>query len=345
MEIKVKIYYLLILSFVVLTGCGKSQKNLVQINGFTMGTTYSVSVIQDNESKKHSFDFLKTKIDSVLEEVNNKMSTYKKDSELSVFNESSDTNWYLISEDLFEVIKTAREISTKTDSAYDISAGPIVNLWGFGPEARPVKIPTDKEIKERRDYVGVSKYILDVTSSKIKKKHQKVYIDLSSIAKGFGVDEVSRLLSSLSYSNFMVEVGGEVFTRGVNNSSKKWNIGISTPDGSNKIQKIVAISENALATSGDYRNYFEENGVRYSHTINAKTGKPITHKLVSVSVIDDNCMLADGWATALNIAGIEEGLKIADDNGIAAFFIVKEDKGFKEMMTKEFEKYLAERNK
>lgn len=339
-----KLYNVFILSFLLLTGCGKSKNEVYKINGFTMGTTYSITVVK-NSKKEHSFDLLKTKIDSVLAEVNNKMSTYQKDSELSLFNESSSTDWYLMSDDLFNVVKTARKISEETSSAYDISVGPIVNLWGFGPEARPIKMPTEKEILERRDYVGLSKYQLDDNSSKIKKAHKDLYIDLSSIAKGFGVDEVGRLLSSLSYTNYMVEVGGEVFVKGKNQSGTKWNIGISVPDGSNEIQRIVSISGNALATSGDYRNYFEENGVRYSHTIDARTGKPITHKLVSVSVISDDCMNADGWATALNVIGAEEGRKIAENNNMAVLFIVKEGNLFKEIMTDEFKKYLAGRNK
>jgi len=341
----VKLYNLFLLAFLFLTGCGKGSKNeIYKINGFTMGTTYSVSIVRNN-IKAYAFDFLKTKIDSVLNEVNNKMSTYKKDSELSLFNEFSDTNWYPTSADLFNVIKAARKISAETESAYDISVGPIVNLWGFGPEARPVKMPSEKEIKQRRDFVGLGKYMLDKTSARVKKKHKNLYLDLSSIAKGFGVDEVGRLLSFLSYTDFMVEVGGEVFVKGKNQQIEKWNIGISVPDASNNIQRVVSISGKALATSGDYRNYFEENGVRYSHTIDARTGKPITHKLASVSVIDDNCMTADGWATALNVVGVEEGRKIAKKNKIAVLFIVKDGENFKEIMTKEFKKYLKERNK
>lgn len=340
-----KIKWFLLVLAIIFVGCKEQESKVVKINGFTMGTTYSISIVQDSGENTYPFDELKFKIDSVLAEVNNKMSTYKKDSELSIFNESSDTSWYPISKDLFNVIYQAKKISQMTQNAYDISVGPIVNLWGFGPEARPSKIPSEKEILSRREYVGLSKYLLDKQNKKIRKIHKKLYIDLSSIAKGFGVDEVGRLLASLKFTNFMVEVGGEVFVKGLNNSSEKWNIGISTPDETSSIQKVVSISDQALATSGDYRNYFEDNGVRYSHTIDARTGKPITHNLASVSVIHNNCMLADGIATALNVIGATEGMKIAKENNLAVFFIVKDGNSFKEIMTSEFEKYLMKRNK
>ena len=335
------LFIFLIVAF--FAGCSGKENPVIKINGFTMGTTYSITVVNSENSNKIKFDTLKRKIDSVLVEVNNKMSTYQKDSELSVFNESKDTSWHPISNDLFTVVSEGRRISALTDSSFDISAGPIVNLWGFGPEARPTKIPTKDEVLQRRSFVGLSKYELSESPVRMKKHHKDLYVDLSSIAKGFGVDEVGRLLSKLKFENYMVEIGGEVVTGGVNAENSEWKIGISTPDGSSHIQKIVKLSGNALATSGDYRNYFEENGVRYSHTVDAKTGKPITHNLASVSVIYDNCMSADGIATALNVVGEKKGLELAQKNNWAVLFIVKDGDGFKEVMTKEFEKYLLER--
>jgi thiamine biosynthesis lipoprotein len=166
---------------------------------------------------------------------------------------------------------------------------------------------------------------------------------LSSIAKGYGVDKVAEQLDQAGIVNYLVEVGGELRSKGRKPDGEGWLVGIESPAGGHNIaQRVISPGDTGIATSGDYRNYFEKNGVRYSHTINPTTGRPITHRLVSVTIIASNAMLADGLATALTVLGPEKGLELANENGIAAYLLVKEDLGFKEMYSEAFRPYLTE---
>ncbi len=321
-------------------GCDSQEVSLIEFNGSTMGTTYSIKITDKVELDEKAKSDLQSKIDSILAEVNNQMSTWQKDSEISQFNNMKDTSWFAISKDFAFVVKSAIEVSEKSEGAFDITIGPLINLWGFGPKSKPHTIPTDEEIKEAKKSIGFGKLRVDEALTKIKKDDENIYISLAAIAKGFGVDKVSNYLTEEQYKSHMVEIGGEVRTAGKNHLGKNWKIGISVPDGSNHIQKIVPLNNSSIATSGDYRNYFEEDGVRYSHTIEPSTGKPITHKLASVSVIHKDCTLADAMATAIDVLGPELGYELAISEKLPVFMIVKSDKGFVEKMTPKFKTIL-----
>jgi len=301
-----------------------------------MGTSYSVKVIQVESSPNYEPGVLKAKVDSVLVEVNNQMSTYIPESEISQFNTYNETEWFDISNDFAFVLDQSIKLCKLTNGNLEITIGPVVNLWGFGPEQRPHTIPTDDDIKDRMQSVGIDNLELRLDPPAIKKDIPHLMVDLSSTAKGFGVDKVFELLTELGYKDVMVEVGGEVRASGKNQKNELWKIGISTPDQSGGIEKVVPLSDIAMATSGDYWNYFEEDAIRYSHTIDPTTGRPITHKLASVTVFNSTCMQADGLATGIFVMGPKKGYDFAVKQELAIYMIVKNDTGFKIVKSPKF---------
>ncbi len=334
----------LFISILVLFSISCSQKKtreLIVLKGQTMGTTYSIKIISNSKSFRK--EELKKNIDSVLVDVNNKMSTYIKNSELSEFNKLQDTNWISASYDLVTVFSEAIEVSRKSEGMYDITVGPLVNLWGFGPGNKTEKIPSKKEIDEIKKNIGYKNILIDSNKLKIKKRNPDIYCDLSSIAKGYGVDKVAMYCDSKNINNYMIEIGGEVRTKGKNQKGNQWRIGIASPNNIG-LQNIVNLSNYSMATSGDYLNYFEKDGIRYSHTINPKTGKPITHKLASVSVIYKDCSYADAYATAIDVMGPEVGYKFALQQNLPIFMIVRQNNEFVEKMTPQFKKFITKGN-
>lgn len=336
MNTKKTLYIFIITAFLFFSCSNNEKQNLVELYGTTMGTTYSVKLVGDNSSPQFDSDNLKKRIDSVLVEVNRQMSTYIPTSEISEFNSSLSTDWFSISKDFAYVVDQSIEIGKLTNNCLDITIGPVVNIWGFGPDQRPKTIPSDEEISKTKKLVGIDNIELDLASSSIRKKVERLKIDLSATAKGFGVDKVFNYLKDLGFKNIMVEIGGEVRTSGLNHKNEKWKIGISEADHSGGINKVVELSNLSMATSGDYWNYFEEDGIRYSHTIDPTTGKPITHKLASVTVFDSTCVRADGLATALFVMGTEKGYQFAVDMELAVYQIVKKDTGFEVVKSPKF---------
>lgn len=323
----------------LLTGCGPEQINL---EGKTMGTSYSIKYMSD--SKTLSPEQLQQEIDRKLEQVNDQMSTYRPNSELSRFNKIQKVNTaFPVSAATAKVVREAIRINRLTDGALDVTVGPLVNLWGFGPEGRPNVVPTDAEIAKRQEWVGIDN--LAVENGALVKRIPELYVDLSAIAKGYGVDVVAEYLEAKNIDNYMVDIGGEVRTRGNNGENKPWRIAIEKPvaGSSQSTQEVIEPGRMAVATSGDYRNYFEQNGVRYSHTIDPKTGRPINHRLVSITVLDPSCMTADGLSTGLGVLGPERGMALANLLGIPVFMIVKTDEGFEEHSSESFKPYLQKR--
>jgi thiamine biosynthesis lipoprotein len=314
----------------------KTSKDLLTLQGETMGTTYAVKVVRNSD--KINYDSIKQQIDVLLGELNNHLSTYIKDSELSLFNSYQKTDWFTVSEDLAVIMSEAKRLGELSGGVFDITIGPLVNLWGFGPELRPIKIPSAEEISHRKAVIGLEKLEIRLEPPALKKAIPELYCDLSAIAKGFGVDRVAEYLDSIGCRNFLVEIGGEVRTKGNNHQGKKWAIGIASPDENRSIQKVLRISNLSMATSGDYRNYFEQDGHRYSHIIDPRTGRPISHKLLSVTVIHESCMTADGLATAISVMGPEKGFDFALDNNIALYIIEKAGENFIEKKTPAFDK-------
>nr|MBC8308436.1 FAD:protein FMN transferase [Pelagibacterales bacterium] len=276
-------------------------------------------------------------------EINQSMSTYIKESELSNINFSTISDWQSISNDLFEVIDHAINVSLKTNGAFDITIAPLVNLWGFGPDKLQNKIPTDEIIELTKQNTGYKKISIDKSLKKISKLDPNLHIDLSGIAKGFAVDKIARYLDKRGFKNYLVEIGGELIGKGLNKDNEIWQIGIENPDNnSDTIKRIIQLKDMAMATSGNYMNYFEKDGVRYSHTINPVTGKPIKHKLASVTVLDNSAMNADALATAFMVLGSEKALSLANNLKIAVYLIIKDGKSFEEKYNDYFTPYLSD---
>ena len=338
----VKSLKLPIVVFILFSGCTTIQKtDLVTLNGSTMGTVYTVKIVKaDITNIKIQPDALQKQIDSLLVQINRKMSTYLNDSEISQFNQYRGQDWFPVSPELASVIESALDISEQSGGTFDITIGPLVNLWGFGPENRPELIPSEEEIRARKLLVGFENLQFQSNPPALRKEISDLYCDLSAIAKGYGVDRLADFLDRLGCNNYMVDIGGEIKTGGRNPEGQYWKIGVAAPQEEFGVQKIIPLENKAVATSGDYRNYFEMDGKRYSHMIDPRTGRPITHQLASVTVIQNSCMSADALATAIDILGPDEGLKFALSRELPVFLIVRKGNSFIEKMTPEFKEIL-----
>jgi thiamine biosynthesis lipoprotein len=333
-----RICYLLVAAL-ALAGCrAPPNDEPVVFDGLTMGTTYTVKVTPPLPVDRAE---LAAGIAAVLDEVDGRMSTYKPDSELSRLNTNPGLDWLPISAPLADILGVALDISRLTDGAYDISVGPLVNLWGFGPGDRPRQAPDEATLAATRQRVGYKFIELDAHTPALRKHAPDLYLDLSSIAQGFGSDAVGKYLSARGMANFMVDVSGEILARGVNAAGQPWHIGIERPVATEgTIERVIVLRDVAMATSGDYRNYFEQDGIRYSHLIDPSTGHPIAHRLASVSVLASTTTRADGMATALMILGPERGYELAMREKMPALFIMRTDSGFEERWTPFLEPYL-----
>lgn len=322
-----------------LTACGDRLPNEYQLSGATMGTRFNVVVIPTSEFDQQQ---LQTQIHAVLEDVDRHMSTYRPDSELVKLNQSGSTAWIPVSAGLCSAVDAALEISAATGGAFDITVGPLVNLWGFGPDEPRFEPPSDESIDEARARTGYEKLEVDCEKPAIRKERADMYIDLSGYAKGLAADEISALIDKHGISNYLVEVGGDLRARGLNGSNAKWRIAIEKPDQSGTaVEKIIHISDLSAATSGDYRNFFEYSGQRYSHTIDPNTGRPVTHSLASVTVLGESASYADAMATALLVLGPDSGPVFAEDEGIAAYFLSRDENGLNDHSSRRFEALMA----
>ncbi|MGC9422180.1 FAD:protein FMN transferase [Vibrio sp.] len=323
-------------ALLLFSGCEKSIE-LVHLSGPTMGTTYNIKYTQQAGIPDSSL--LHKEIDRLLEEVNDQMSTYREDSELSRFNRYQGNEPFSVSKQTATVVKEAIRLNKLTQGALDVTVGPLVNLWGFGPEARRDIVPSEEDLAQRKAKTGITH--LSVEGHSLQKNIPDLYVDLSTIAKGWGVDVVADYIESQGIENYMVEVGGEIRLKGLNRDGVPWRIAVEKPDTDERaVQEIIEPGDMAIATSGDYRNYFERDGVRYSHIIDPKTGYPIHNHVVSVTVLDKSSMTADGLATGLMVLGEEKGMAIAELNHIPVFMIVKTANGFEELASSAFKPYL-----
>ncbi len=310
-----------------IAGCGsvETAPPLWQFAGPTMGTSYSVSLIGGTEDRAMG---QQEQVVERLAEVNRRMSTYDPSSELSRFNASDSTDWFDVSRETASVVASALALAEDSSGAYDPTVGPLVNLWGFGPGERRTSPPADAEIAAALANTGHASIEVRLEPPSLKKSNPSLYVDLSSIAKGHGVDAIAGLLTDAGYEAFMVEIGGEVRTRGTKPGGKSWRIGVERVDtdgplgaGDRRLQRVVELVDRSMATSGDYRNFFEHDGHRYSHTIDPTTGKPVTHNLATATVLAATCREADGLATALLVLGPAAGYDWAIERGIAALMV------------------------
>jgi FAD:protein FMN transferase len=312
------------------------------LTGFTMGTVYTVKLAEAPPGI--DVETLHAEIDQRLQQINARMSTYLHDSELSRFNRHQEDTWFEVSAETAAVVAAAQQVSRLTDGAFDVTVGPLVNLWSFGPEPGSARVPAEAEIERERSRVGYQNLEVRQSPPALRKTRPEIYVDLAGIAKGHGTDAVAELLEGHGIAAYMVEVGGEVRTRGKKQDGQPWRLGIEKPVSlMRSVQRVVELSGQSLATSGDYRNYFELDGRHYSHTIDPTTGQPVQHELASVSVITDNCMLADAWATALLVVGPEAAMRLAREHSLDVLLIVRTDKGFEEQMTDGFRRFFPDK--
>jgi len=291
------------------------------LSGATMGTAFTVKVVVPVDPVVTE-DEVAASIREAVDDVDYRMSTYRADSELSRFNDFG-SGPFEVSPALLEVMVEAQRISRISDGAFDITIGPLVDAWGFGPDPR-TDPPEDSTIERLLAEHGFRQLVLDVDQRTVRKNTPALRCDLSAIAKGYGVDRVARRLVELGFNDFMVEIGGEVLAMGVNVEERTWRIGVERPQADRAgVWAAVELSDAAMATSGDYRNYYERDGVRVSHTIDARTGRPVTHPLASVTVIHPSCMTADALATAISVLGPVEGRGLVEREGLAALFLIR----------------------
>lgn len=327
-----------ILALLVLAGCKSPPPEPIVFDGLTMGTTYTVKVTPPLAVDRAQ---LARDIAALLDGVDARMSTYKPDSELSRINADPTPDPVALSREMADILAAALEISRISDGAFDITVGPLVNLWGFGPGGRPRKVPDDAALAAARTRIGWQRLELDPAVPSLRRAAQDMALDLSGIAQGFGADLVARHLEWAGVHDFMVDVSGEIVARGRNPGGKPWHIGIERPvSQKGVVERIILLRNTAMATSGDYRNYFEEGGVRFSHLIDPATGRPITHRLASVSVLGPDPTHVDGLATALMILGPERGWEVAMREKVPALFIMRTDTGFEDRWTPYLEPYL-----
>ncbi len=340
----------------ILAGCiwslfsqprGAAQPDIRVFSGQTMGTYYTIKVLWNPALAEEDERRIKNAIQEQLDLVNQRMSTYRADSELSRFNRFDSTEPFEITKPTLDVFTLAQDVSKVTGGAFDITVGPLVNAWGFGPDPPTLSSRqnhestiSEEQIQRLRSRVGYQHLHIDRDAFTVRKDVPEMYCDLSGIAKGYGVDRVFQALSGLGLDSFMIEVGGEIRTKGTK-AGRPWRIAIEKPSESTRvIHEVLNFPKQglALATSGDYRNYYEANGKRYSHTIDPRTGRPVEHNLASVSVLASTCTAADAYATALNVMGPDRGLEFARDHNLAAMFITRTGAGaFTETRTPAYE--------
>ena len=321
---------LLLLLALVFSGCGGVPLAPHRMQGETMGTSFHITALQDLPEEE--ILALLVRLDKGL------FSTYAPESELSRLNRAPANTPIAVSPEMAEVLAIALKVSEDSGGAFDATVGPLVNAWGFGPpgEASPMNEAT---LQSLRTLVGYEKLVLDTAAKTVTKKEDGLYCDLSAVAKGYAVDAVAGCIEQAGGTDYMVEIGGEVQTRGRNAQGVPWRIGIERPsDGGGMIESVVSLDGAALATSGDYRNFYMAEGKRLSHTIDPRTGRPVTHGLASASVIHPQCAWADAYATTLMVLGPEEGFAWAEARGLAVYLMIRgEDGAFSFRTTAAFE--------
>ena len=290
--------------------------------GETMGTSWSARIVSTRPAAE-----VRAAIRHALDGVIAEMSNWEAGSDLSRFNRAPIGLWQDIPADLAQVLDAALTLARVSGGAFDPTAGTLITLWGFGPAGRG-DLPTEADLAAAP--IGWQKVERADTRAR---RTADVHLDLSGIAKGFGVDAVARSLKALGISDFLVEIGGELVGAGVKPDGQPWWIELEAPPGARIAPLRVALHDLAVATSGDYRRFFEIGGQRYAHTIDPRTRRPVANGIASATVLHQSCMLADGWATALSVLGPEEGLALAVDKGLAARLIVRDRFGSREILS------------
>lgn len=304
-----RLHYISILTCIILLGVFLyfNLSAYQTIKGTIFGTYYTIKIRTNRPNPD-----LKTLIEAELGRINREMSVFEPESELSQINRASKNEEIILSSDMSEVMSAASEVFTQSEGWFDPTLGKLVDLWGFG--AGPNQTPSDQEIADAQKVSGFNKLIFDSRFSSLRKTNSATYINLSAIAKGYGVDKVAALLEACGYHDYLIEIGGEIRAGGSrSDKGEAWNIGINRPQsGSHDNVMVISASNISIATSGNYRNFYQQDGKTFAHTISYQTGRPVLNDALSVSVFHDSCMYADAYATAIMAMGVDKGLAFAD---------------------------------
>jgi thiamine biosynthesis lipoprotein len=292
---------------------------MTELSGKTMGTTWHLKIAA--ESAPHKNNELQGRLQKRLDEMDAAITNWH-ESPVTRFNASRSSEWIEVPRELAEMVKFSQELSKETNGAFDVTIAPLVDLWGFGAKGHVKEPPSDAVVAEAMRYVGWQKLEVQMLPPALRKKDPLVEINVSAVADGYAVDELKKLLREAGVKNFLLEVGGAVRAEGLNEGGQPWRVGIQQPFAQQgEPASSVPLHDKSLSTSGVYRQFFEKDGKRYAHVLDARTGRPIEHHLVSVSVITDSCFEADGWDTALLILGPVQGRELATKRGINAMFL------------------------
>ena len=320
--------------------CKQKQLTFDRFAGYAQGSTYNI--IFENSIKTDPSG-LKKQVDRIFRDFDKSVSVYDDSSLISMVNRNEDV---VLDTFFLEILKRSNEISAETNGAFDITVGPLVRAWGFGPDAH--KNFDVSKLDSILALIGYEK--ISVKDGHLVKKNPGMKIDVNAIAQGYSADVLYRYFSNLGLKNFLIEIGGEVRVRGAKNGDG-WKIGIDKPEDNNdipgaKLEAVIKLKDKALATSGSYRKFYIENGVKYSHEIDPETGYPAKNRLLSVSIIADECSTADGLATACMVMGVEKTMAfIKDHTELEAYLIYSNEKGnFETWATKKLRKSLNENN-
>lgn len=329
----------LLLVVLLMAGCSENDRPLespVRFEGNIFGSFYQVTIrdpLTLGQSQALEEGFL-----AELESVDQAMSTYRDDAELIAFNEAPLDEWQPLSNELIEVLAISQSVAEASHGAFDITIGDVVNLWSFGPGARPETVPSDEALAEQLAKVGFDAVEID-TQAMQARRTRDVFVDLSGVAKGHATDRVAAFLDQQGIEHYLVNLGGDLIAKGQRDTEEQtpWRIGIEVPeDGQQRAQHIIPLENMSVATSGDYRNYFEVDGERFSHTIDPRTGQPVAHRLVSVSVFHPSNAWADAWATALMVVGEDEAMQIAVDNNLKVLLLIRNGEAWQSLASLEF---------
>ncbi len=324
MKVLVKFTVLLCGLIFVLSACQPPAERLY-LAGPIMGTEYRITIVSDAGGSPVRGDeaALRMAVVSAMEAVNQSMSTYIPDSELSRFNRMKAGETLQMSDGLYDVVAEALEISRVSEGAFDATLGKAIRLWGFAEDGQITRQPSTEKLALIRESVGYEK--LSIQARALSKSVDDLEVNLSAIAKGYAVDKVTEAIASLGYRNYLVDIGGELRAAGVNADGQNWRVGVEKPHVTGGVAQVVELRDQAIATSGDYRNFLTIDGERFSHTIDPNTLRPVFHRLASVSVLSERASTADALATALLTMGDEKGVAFAEQNGLAAYFIIRSE--------------------
>lgn len=323
----------------LLFGCqDQTVREHIKLTGHTMGTHYNITLSAvAGEPLQADAQALQEAVDAEFRYLNQVFSIYIEDSELMELNRAEIGQWLSISEPLMDVLQLSQDISARSGGAFDVTIMPLVRFWGFGPDPGPAQTPGASEVDALRSRVGYQHLELGEGQAR---RLADISIDLGGVAKGYSADWVLRMLEQRGFENILVEIGGDLAVKGEAPRGGPWRLAIEQPSMlRGEARLVVSLTDQGLVTSGEYRNFYELDGERFSHTIDPTTGYPVRHRLVSVSVIAPTAAEADAWATAMSVLGEERGMALAEREQLPVYMVLIQDEGFADQHSSAFERF------